>query len=211
MFSFVPNSELIGFIMFLIIITIGCFLDMVLGFVSAFTQSQPNLQPNQISRTTEIMNILRWILSVLVPTINFKRALFNLRTRSNPFCITALNTIMRTEFSMNEGWVAMKEPGLGIQILVFVGQFVVSTLVILLIESKDKIARSIERSRKKVVRRFRKIRQRKQSVDISNSSSESDWSSAVRQLKIHYLTLDFHFIYFIVYDMISGSRCRCQK
>lgn len=39
-FAFIPKSELIGFIAFFIINTIGCFFDMVLDFIGVFSQAQ---------------------------------------------------------------------------------------------------------------------------------------------------------------------------
>ena len=173
-----PNSELIGFIMFLIINVIGCFLDMVLGFIGVFSQARSSSTANEMSTTARVMTILRWVLSGLLPSINFKHALFNIRLRSDPTCVSAINTIMITTFSSEEPWISLNEPGVGLQLLIFVAQTVTWWMILVCIEKRAEITRydgcCCVRNRQK-----RKEKNHANAVEVA---VPLDWNDSVRTI-----------------------------
>ena len=176
-----PKSELFGFIVYLIFNVVGCFLDMVLNFVAIFSQSQPSLGSNEVTSTAQIMHVLRWILSGLVPTINFKRSLFNIRTRSNAECVEASNSIMHTEYSTTEPWSSVKEPGVGSQLLIFAGQFIFWTLLLIIIENNTGIKRCLSRCFKNCTGYFSFRKQEK--LRKIDSSMNSVWTDSVENFQ----------------------------
>ncbi|CAF1663620.1 unnamed protein product [Didymodactylos carnosus] len=70
---------------------------MVISFIQVFTEGQ-NLSTTKPTKTTRVLVILRWVLSAAFPTVNFKRALFNVRLHDNNQCINALNAILASKF-----------------------------------------------------------------------------------------------------------------
>ena len=138
LYSFNPKSALIGFINFFIINVIACFLDMVMAFMALFSQGQLN-SVTRLTRLTTITNNIRWVIAVIFPSVNFKRALFNIRLKSNSECTSALNSILLTNYTVDESWSSLREPGLGLQILVFSLQTIVCWLLLILIEQRHSI------------------------------------------------------------------------
>ncbi len=133
-YSFSPNSELIGFINFFVINVVICFLDMVLAFMAVFSQSQSSITVTRVSKLSQITITIRWILAVLVPSVNFKRSLFNIRLKSNQQCVSALNSVMLTSYSYTTPWISLHEPGIGIEFLIFSAQMVFWWIILILIE-----------------------------------------------------------------------------
>ncbi|CAF3058575.1 unnamed protein product [Rotaria sp. Silwood2] len=138
-YSFIPGTELIGFIIFFIVNVLVCFLDVVLGFIGVFSGSQALPDGTLVNRTGTLMTNIRWVLSVLFPTVNLKHALFNIRLRSSDSCIAAVNSVMGTNYSSSEPWMSLNEPGLGIQFLIFIGQIIFWWFIVILIEELWKI------------------------------------------------------------------------
>jgi len=133
-FAFIPKSELIGFIAFFIINTIGCFFDMVLDFIGVFSQAQATGATGPTSTTTALQNT-DWILVIIFPSVNLKRSLFNIRLKSNPDCISALNSLFFTSYSTDEAWFSIESPGLGASFLIFWVQILFWWIILILIES----------------------------------------------------------------------------
>jgi hypothetical protein len=133
-YSFIPKSELIGFITFFIINVIACFFDMVLHFIAVFSQAQA-LGATSITNLATVMNNLTWVLVVIFPCVTFKRALFNIRLKSNSACDSSLNSLMFTDYSYTEPWMSAREPGLGIQFIIFCAQMIFWWIVLILIEN----------------------------------------------------------------------------
>ncbi|CAF4073177.1 unnamed protein product, partial [Rotaria sp. Silwood2] len=142
-YSFIPESELIGFIMFLIANVLACFFDMVLGFIAVFSQASPSSSPDQMSTTAQVMLILRSILAGFFPTVNFKQALFNIRLRSDATCVTAINSIMITNYSPDEPWTSIDQPGIGLQLVIFSAQTVFWWTILACIENRVKIGQFV--------------------------------------------------------------------
>lgn len=91
------------------------------------------------------MNDFRLILSALFPSVNLKRALFNIRLKSDSNCIPVLNSILLTNYSFEESWITVREPGLGLQIVVFLGQMSVWWIILISIENRREMQRWFEK------------------------------------------------------------------
>jgi hypothetical protein len=134
-YSFSSKSELIGFINYFVINVVVCFLDMVLAFMAVYSQSQSTSTiVTRISKLSQITDKIRWIIAVLFPSVNFKRSLFNIRLKSNQQCVSALNSVMLTNYSYKKPWISLYEPGIGIQLIIFCAQIVFWSIILTLIE-----------------------------------------------------------------------------
>ncbi|CAM4813346.1 unnamed protein product [Rotaria magnacalcarata] len=138
-YSFIPQSELIGFIMFLMLNVLVCFIDMVFGFIALFSQASPSASLTEIGTTARSMLIIRGILAGIFPTINFKQALYSIRLRSDPNCISAINAIMVTNYSPDVPWTSLNQPGIGLQLVIFAGQIVLWWIFLACIENRTSL------------------------------------------------------------------------
>ncbi|CAF4415813.1 unnamed protein product [Rotaria sp. Silwood2] len=102
----------------------ACCFDMVLDFIAVFSQASPSSSPDKMGTAAQIMLILRFILAGFFPTVNFKQSLFNIHLRSDATCISAINSIMITNYSPDEPWTSANEPGIGLQLVIFSAQIV---------------------------------------------------------------------------------------
>ena len=134
-FSFGPSTELAGFIIFFIINVIACFLDMVLDFIAVFSQFQ-NVGGTSLTGTSKVMVILRYIVVILFPSVNFKHSLFNIRLRSSEECLSAINGLMFTNYTSSGSWMAPSDPGLGLYFILFCIQAVAWWIILILIENR---------------------------------------------------------------------------
>ena len=134
-YSFNPRSALIGFINFFVVNVIVCFLDMVMAFMALFSQSQLSA-PIRLTKLTRVTIIVRWVTAVIFPSVNFKRALFNIRLKSSKECISALNSILLANYDVDGSWPSLREPGLGLQILIFLLQTITWWLLLTIIERR---------------------------------------------------------------------------
>lgn len=144
-YSFIPKSELIGFITFFIINVVACFFDMVLHFIAVFSQAQ-TVGATSITTLATAMDNLAWVLVVIFPCVTFKRALFNIRLKSNSNCDSSLNSLMFTDYSYTEPWMAAREPGLGIQFIIFWAQIIFWWVLLTLIENGTHLKLTCRRS-----------------------------------------------------------------
>jgi len=138
-YSLIPITESVGLILYVIVNILVCFIDMVLGFVVVFFQGQKISSTNKMTSQSVIMANIRWLMSILFPTVNLKHALFNIHLRSSDTCVSAVNTILGTNYLSNEPWMSMTEPGLGIQIVIFFSQMIGWWLIIMFIEQSNRI------------------------------------------------------------------------
>jgi hypothetical protein len=142
-YSFSPRTELIGFINFFVVNVIACFLDMVLAFIALFSQGQGQSTTTiRVSKLTSITTNIRWVVEVIFPCVNFKRALFNIRLKSSSDCVTAVNTLMLTNYSVNVPWMSLTEPGVGAQFVIFCAQMGFWWTILTLVEQGTRIKRS---------------------------------------------------------------------
>ena len=135
-YSFSPKSELIGFINYFVINVIACLLDMVLAFMALFSQGQSSSSTTvtRVSRLTQMTSNIRLVVAILFPSVNFKRSLYNIRLRSSSDCIASVNSLMLTSYSSAEAWLSLREPGIGIQVVIFCAQMIFWCLILTLIE-----------------------------------------------------------------------------
>ena len=126
-YSLIPMAGSVGLILFVIVNVLVCFLDMVLGFIVVFFQEQS-------SSISTVMTNIRLVMSILFPTVNFKHALFSIHLRSSETCVSAVNSVMGTSYTSTEPWMSMKQPGLGVPFVIFLGLMIFYWLVIIAIE-----------------------------------------------------------------------------
>lgn len=137
-FSFAPKSELIGFISFFIINAVGCFFDMILDFISVFSQAQAVSATSRTGLSLVMLN-LSWVLKVLFPSVTFKSALFNIRLKTNAECVSALNSLFFTSYDGTGSWMAIDSPGLAIPFIIFCCQMIFWWVILILIENGTNI------------------------------------------------------------------------
>jgi hypothetical protein len=183
-YSFSPNSELIGFVTFFILNAIGVFLNMIFDFISVFSQAQAVNATSQ-TRLSSVMNNITWALAVIFPSVNLKRALFNIRLKSNPSCISSLNSLFFASYSSTDSWMAVPAPGLGAPFIIFAGQIVFWWIFLILIENGAKIKTSCRRS----CRRDREMKhQDDKSIITSDGSTQpstrTEWDDIVTVSRI---------------------------
>jgi len=138
-YSFSPKSELVGFVNFFIINVVACFLDMILAFLALFSQGSSSTTVVRVSKLTSMTTIIRWVVAVLFPSVNFKRSLFDIRLKSSRDCINAVNSLMLTTYSYTERWTSLREPGLGIEFIIFCVQMCFWWIILTLVEKGDRI------------------------------------------------------------------------
>ncbi len=178
-YSFIPKSELIGFIGFFIINVIGCFFDMVLDFISVYSQAQATNATSSTGLSIVMVN-LTWVLVVIFPSVNFKHALFNIRLKSNPGCISSLNSLFFTSYISNGPWMAIASPGLGASFIIFCSQILFWWIILILIENGNNIKLGCRRCCK-CDNDLQKVDDQSQldSEDGSVSTSAVQWDDSV--------------------------------
>jgi hypothetical protein len=135
--------EAVGLILYIIVNILICFLDMVLGFVVVFLQGQtvPGSIATKMTPGSIAMTNIQLVISILFPTVNLKHALFNIHLRSSNTCVTDVNAVLGTNYSSTEPWMSINEPGLGLQVVIFVSQMIGWWLIIIFIEQFYRICR----------------------------------------------------------------------
>ena len=96
-FSNFFKSEIIGFIILMIILGMAAFMDMVWCFFQLFVRL--NIDDSNLNNTiSDILEVIRWTFVVLFPNVTIKRGLFDLKVRQNEFCVNAINNILKSNF-----------------------------------------------------------------------------------------------------------------
>jgi hypothetical protein len=137
-YSFSPKSESIGFTGFFLINVMGLFFDTVFDFLSVYSQAYATDATSATSLST-VMVKLTWILGILFPCVNLKHALFNIRLKSNPDCVSSLNSLFFTSYSSDSSWMAIPSPGLGASFIIFCAQIFFWWIILILIENGTNI------------------------------------------------------------------------
>jgi hypothetical protein len=97
--TFLFQSEIIGFVVLALTLGIIAFVDMVLAFIQLIVQTTATTNGTSTNTPFSIfLNVFRWILAALFPNITIKRAMFNLKISNNSFCISTLNSIIYSIF-----------------------------------------------------------------------------------------------------------------
>ncbi len=96
-FSNFFKSEIIGFIILMVILGMAAFMDMVWCFFQLFVRI--NVKDSNLNDTiSDILEIIRWTFVILFPNVTIKRGLFDLKVRKNEFCVQAINNILKSKF-----------------------------------------------------------------------------------------------------------------
>ena len=94
-FSHFFKSEIIGFIVLMIILGMAAFMDMVWCFFQLFVRI--NIDDSALNDTlSSVLEVIRWIFVIVFPNVTIKRGLFDLKVRKNTFCINAINSILKS-------------------------------------------------------------------------------------------------------------------
>ena len=137
-YSFVPKTQLIGFITCFIINIIACFFDMILEFIAVFSQAQATTATGATATTRAVRGIA-WVLVAFFPSVNFKHTLYNIRLRSSTECTSAVNALMFTSYSTSEAPMSIQDPGLGLYFIIFCVQALFWWIILIVIENHEKI------------------------------------------------------------------------
>ena len=95
LWSYLFKSDVVGFIVLLIVLALAAFIDMImvlLKFLDISTNSSAVANPSTMS---DVANIIRLIFSIIFPNVAVKRALYNLKIRNNNLCMVLINTAFK--------------------------------------------------------------------------------------------------------------------
>nr|APD26552.1 ATP-binding cassette transporter subfamily A member 3-like X2 protein [Brachionus koreanus] len=88
--SFLFKSEIIGFVVLVIILGFAAFLDIIWTFLEILILNGSNTR----NTGADFIYALRIIFALVFPNVTIKRAMYNLKIRSNKFCIDAANDVL---------------------------------------------------------------------------------------------------------------------
>ncbi len=94
--SFFFKSDVTAFVVLLLLLSVATFLDVIFSFVQIFAHIT-NASLAADSALPLLMYALRLLLSIFFPNVTIKRQLFDLRLRSNNYCIDTLNSIIKSK------------------------------------------------------------------------------------------------------------------
>jgi hypothetical protein len=142
-FSFIPKTSIMGFTNFFILNIIICVIDAVANSFPVFTKNDtPSLGP---TKTYTIVDNIRWIFAVLLPTINLKHAISNIQLHDSTICIAVSNAMLGTKLSVNEPWMSTSRPGVGAEFILFCVQIIFWWVILIIIENRLNIRRGCQR------------------------------------------------------------------
>ena len=157
------KSEIIGFIVLLVVLGMAAFMDMVWCFFQLFISI--NLEKSTFkSIIGHILEAIRWIFVILFPNVTIKRGLFDLKVRQSTFCIDTINNFLESinlffckfkiylcayiqeDFQYNEVPISFSEPGIGSLIFISILQFLVALGILCILEEKINFKRILCRN-----------------------------------------------------------------
>nr|UOU03315.1 ATP-binding cassette subfamily A3-like 2 [Brachionus rubens] len=130
--SFFFKSEIIGFVVLVIVLGFASFLDIIWTFVELLIINGGKTR----NIGADFMYALKIIFALVFPNVTVKRGLYNLKIRSNSYCVDAVNQVLAMNISYNQTHASFIEPGIGMELLFSGIQFVVMTLVLIVLETK---------------------------------------------------------------------------
>ncbi|CAF0703608.1 unnamed protein product [Brachionus calyciflorus] len=130
--SFLFKSEIIGFVVLVIMLGFAAFLDIIWNFVELLVLNGAKTS----NAGADFFSALRIIMALVFPNVTIKRGLYNLKIRSNKYCIDAVNGVLATNLTYSETHSSFSEPGIGMEFLFCAIQFIVMNLVLFVMESK---------------------------------------------------------------------------
>ena len=93
--SFLFKSDIIGFVVLAIILGFAAFLDVIWIFVQLLII---NSNDNKANGASNFIYAIRVIFLLLFPNVITKRGLYDLKIRSNSYCISSANTVLASKF-----------------------------------------------------------------------------------------------------------------
>lgn len=143
-FSLRPRTSIIGLTNFFILNVVGNIFDAVISSFTVFSQNPtPNDGP---SKSYRVVEVLRWILAICLPSVNLKHSVFNIQLHESVPCIRNFNTFIGTNFPLDAGLTSLERTAIGAEILIFLVQFVFWTGFFLVIEYRTVFRRHCRKS-----------------------------------------------------------------
>ncbi|CAF0946948.1 unnamed protein product [Brachionus calyciflorus] len=112
--SFFFKSEIIGFITMFIILGVGIFLDTLFTFLQLFISMDP------FDKSKIFFNFLGTVKSIFL------------------FMLPSV-TVLSTSYSLDEGGLSFSQPGIASLLIIFMVQFLIGNIILMLLENKNKI------------------------------------------------------------------------
>jgi hypothetical protein len=90
--SFFFKSDIIGFVVVLLVLGFACFFDMLVGYLKFL---DVGLSGGKVGALGRASDVIRYIFAFLFPNVAVKRAMFNLKLQNTPICIPLLNEALQ--------------------------------------------------------------------------------------------------------------------
>ena len=106
--SFHFSSDTIGFVVLLILLGFVAFLDMIFVFAELILIGSNNNKRNGLSN---LITGFRFLLALIFPNVTVKRGFYDLKIRSNNYCIDQINDVLDRNFFFVNGLIVSYEFG----------------------------------------------------------------------------------------------------
>lgn len=104
--SFLFKANIMGFVVLALVLGILGFLDMILVFVQILIVTSNSNKSNGLS---DLIAGIRGLMAFLFPNITIKRGIYDLKIRSNSYCIDAVNEILDSKLNLNSFFFLIKK------------------------------------------------------------------------------------------------------
>jgi hypothetical protein len=94
---FLQRSDIVGFIVLFISLSVLAFLDTMIVLFQFLLQK--NTKQGTKNQGTSIMIGVRYLMALFFPNVTVKRALYDLKIRDNSYCITTINSYLDCNYS----------------------------------------------------------------------------------------------------------------
>lgn len=129
--SFFFKSDVIGFVVVLLVLGFACMFDMVCGYLKLLDAGL--MAGTGVGTLGRITDTIRYIFAFLFPNIAVKRALFNLKIQNIPVCMTLLQV---TSNFKNVSGFAFPDPGIGKFLALNYANLLAGLILLFLLETK---------------------------------------------------------------------------
>jgi hypothetical protein len=130
------KSDVIAFIVLLIYLGIGAFLDVLLSFIQIFMHiTDDSLEFESFGSLS--LYTMRLTLAIICPNVTLKRILFNFRLKSSGYCTETLSRILKVKYDENVSYLSFSEPGISMFITILLFQFVFCAVLLTAIETES--------------------------------------------------------------------------
>ena len=92
--SFFFKSDILGFIISMIVLCVASFLDMIWSIIHLFLNLDTASQGNFFDKCVVA---LKYIFLIAFPNVTVKSGLYNIKIRLNDYCINSLNQILKSK------------------------------------------------------------------------------------------------------------------